>query len=524
MVESQVKELSKEVMLESVVYGHQAMQPVVALLKDFAEEALAHRPEGHAKQYVYGQFHDPALVQMVKEFAEPLLREALLLVVKRERKQAVDRALEASNRRFVDEGGADPAQIKAIFSELEEKVMRRQLVETGRRVDGRDARTIRPVVAEAGILPLTHGSALFTRGETQALVVATLGTSQDEQIIDALDRPEWRQRFMLHYNFPPYSVNEAAPMRAPGRREIGHGKLAWRALQAVMPDKTSFPYTLRLVSEITESNGSSSMATVCGASLAMMDGGVPLKAPVAGIAMGLIKEDDAVVVLSDILGDEDFLGDMDFKVAGTSQGVTALQMDIKIRGITPAIMETALSQAWDGIGHLLGCMALALDRPRVELRETAPTITTFMIPKDKIREVIGSGGKVIREICEVSGAKVDLEDDGTVRIAAVKQSAGDKAKRMIMDIACEPEIGTIYHGTVVKIMEFGAFVNIGSRDGLVHISELASKRVKTVSDVVAEGDKVYVQLVGMERGKLKLSMRTVDQVTGLPLEASESPA
>jgi polyribonucleotide nucleotidyltransferase len=393
------------------------------------------------------------------------------------------------------------------------------ILDSGKRIDGRDTKTVRPIVCEVGLLPRTHGSALFTRGETQALVVTTLGTGDDEQIIDALEG-EYREHFMLHYNFPPYSVGEAKRMGSPGRREIGHGKLAWRALRPLLPSKEAFPYTIRVVSEITESNGSSSMATVCGSSLSLMDAGVPLPAPVAGIAMGLIKEDRGFAVLSDILGDEDHLGDMDFKVAGTQKGVTSLQMDIKITSITEEIMKFALGQAKDGRMHILGEMAKALTTAREGVNENAPRITTISIPKDKIREVIGSGGKVIREITETTGAKIDIEDDGTIKVAAVDQSAADKAIAWIKGIVAEAEIGVIYTGKVVKIMDFGAFVNfLGSKDGLVHISEISPQRIGKVSDVVNVGDEVRVKVLGVDdRGKVKLSMKAVDQKTGEDLQ------
>jgi polyribonucleotide nucleotidyltransferase len=371
-------------------------------------------------------------------------------------------------------------------------------------------------------LPLTHGSALFTRGETQALVTTTLGTGQDEQLIDSLEG-SYREHFMLHYNFPPYSVGECSFRLAPGRREIGHGKLAWRAVRPLLPAKEDFPYTIRVVSEITESNGSSSMATVCGASLSLMDAGVPLSRPVAGIAMGLIKEGDDFAVLSDILGDEDHLGDMDFKVAGTASGITALQMDIKITSITKEIMEVALNQARDGRMHILGEMNKALTSAREDVSGNAPRITVINIPKDKIREVIGTGGKVIREICEETGAKIDIEDDGTVKVAAVDQDQAQAALDWIRSIVAEPEIGEIYSGKVVKVVDFGAFVNfLGPRDGLVHISELAPERVNTVTDVVKEGDAVKVKCIGMDRGKVKLSMKRVNQDTGEDLEAKAS--
>jgi polyribonucleotide nucleotidyltransferase len=420
--------------------------------------------------------------------------------------------------RAIESLGEDEAALAlapGVLKELESSVVRGSILETKKRIDGRGTRDVRQILGEVGILPRTHGSALFTRGETQALVTTTLGTGQDEQIIDALDG-DYRQHFMLHYNFPPYSVGEVKRMIPPGRREIGHGKLAWRALKPVMPSQEEFPYTVRVVSEITESNGSSSMATVCGSSLAMMDAGVPITRPVAGIAMGLIKEDDGVAVLSDILGDEDHLGDMDFKVAGSEKGVTSLQMDIKITSITKDIMAEALDQAREGRLHILGEMARALDHAREGVSDHAPRITVINIPREKIREVIGTGGKVIREITETTGAKIDIDDDGTVKVAAVDQTQGQAAIDWIKSITAEPEVGEIYSGKVVKVVDFGAFVNfMGSRDGLVHISELAPHRVKTVGDVVNEGDMVKVKCIGIDdRGKVKLSMKVVDQETG----------
>ena len=402
-----------------------------------------------------------------------------------------------------------------MFKAVEQDLVRGAIIETGNRIDGRDTKTVRPIFSEVGIVPRAHGSALFTRGETQALVVATLGTGQDEQIIDALEG-EYRENFMLHYNFPPYSVGEAGRVGSPGRREIGHGKLAWRSVHPLLPTKEGFPYTIRVVSEITESNGSSSMATVCGTSLALMDAGVPLIRPIAGIAMGLIKEGERFAVLSDILGDEDHLGDMDFKVAGTEQGVTALQMDIKITSITEEIMRVALAQAADGRKHILGEMSKALTGAREGVSDTAPRITIINIPKDKIREVIGSGGKVIREITEVTGAKIDIEDDGTIKVAATDGQAAQRAIDWIKGIVAEPEVGQIYPGKVVKVVDFGAFVNfLGSRDGLVHISELSAQRVGKVADVVKVGDAVKVKVLGLDdRGKVKLSMKSVDQQTG----------
>jgi polyribonucleotide nucleotidyltransferase len=406
---------------------------------------------------------------------------------------------------------------------VESEIVRGRILEEGRRIDGRDLKTVRPIVSEVGFLPRTHGSALFTRGETQAIVVATLGTGEDEQMIDSLEGT-YKESFMLHYNFPPYSVGETGRMGSPGRREVGHGKLAWRAVHPMLPASHEFPYTLRVVSEITESNGSSSMATVCGTSLALMDAGVPLKAPVAGIAMGLIKEGERFAVLSDILGDEDHLGDMDFKVAGTANGVTALQMDIKIQGITEEIMFSALDQAKAGRLHILGEMNKALGHARAELGEHAPRIEVLKIPVDKIREVIGSGGKVIREIVEKTGAKINVEDDGTVKVASANADSIRAAIKWIQGIAAEPEAGQIYQGTVVKIVEFGAFVNFfGSRDGLVHVSQLAPQRVANVKDVVKEGDKVYVKFMGMdERGKVRLSMKAVDQQTGQEIKAERT--
>jgi len=428
---------------------------------------------------------------------------------------------------FAPEGVENPPHDKlvvaAVFKELEAKIVRWNILDTGRRIDGRDVKTVRPIVAEVGVLPRTHGSALFTRGETQALVVTTLGTGEDEQYVDALTGT-YKETFLLHYNFPPFSVGETGRLGSPGRREIGHGKLAWRALHPMLPSKDEFPYTIRVVSEITESNGSSSMATVCGASLSLMDAGVPLRAPTAGIAMGLILEGSRYAVLSDILGDEDHLGDMDFKVAGTEAGVTSLQMDIKIAGITEEIMRVALSQAKDGRLHILGEMAKAITAARAELGEHAPRIETFKIPVDKIRDVIGTGGKVIREIVEKTGAKINIEDDGSVKVASADGESIKAAINWIKSITSEPEVGQIYDGTVVKVMDFGAFVNFfGSKDGLVHISQLASQRVQKTTDVVKEGDKVKVKLLGFDdRGKVRLSMRAVDQQTGEDLEAKQA--
>jgi polyribonucleotide nucleotidyltransferase len=467
-----------------------------------------------------------AVARRVRELAESGLRDAYKEVDKTARRDRIDEVKTAAKATLETEEITGDI-VGSAFKSLEKDIVRLAILDTGSRIDGRDTKTVRPITAQVGVLPRAHGSALFTRGETQVLNVTTLGTGQDEQIIDALDG-DYREHFMLHYNFPPYSVGEAGRMGAPGRREIGHGKLAWRALHPLLPAKDDFPYTIRVVSEVTESNGSSSMATVCGSSLSMMDAGVPLKQPVAGIAMGLIKEGERFAVLSDILGDEDHLGDMDFKVAGTSGGITSLQMDIKITSITEEIMKIALGQAHDGRIHILGEMAKALTVAREEVSGNAPRITTLSIPKDKIREVIGTGGKVIREICETTGAKIDIEDDGTIKVAAVDSEAALKAIDWIKSIVAEPEVGVIYTGKVVKVVDFGAFVNfLGNRDGLVHISELAQGRTNKVTDVVNEGDVVKVKVLGIdERGKVRLSMRVVDQQTGAPLaaEASNSPA
>jgi polyribonucleotide nucleotidyltransferase len=461
---------------------------------------------------------EDASVAVLKARLEALARGPLTEAYRETVKQSRVEKLAAAKKTVLDTIAAenlDTVKAKELLKALEADIVRNAILDTGLRIDGRDTKTIRPIYVEVGLLPRTHGSALFTRGETQALCVATLGTGDDEQIIDALEG-EYRERFLLHYNFPPYSVGEAGRFGSPGRREIGHGKLAWRAIRPLLPSKEQFPYTLRVVSEITESNGSSSMATVCGSSLALMDAGVPLPRSVAGIAMGLIKEDRGFAVLSDILGDEDHLGDMDFKVAGTERGVTALQMDIKITSITPEIMRIALDQAKEGRMHILGEMAKGLNRPRESVSQNAPRITVIHIPRDKIREVIGSGGKVIREITEVTGTKIDIEDDGTIKVAATDERAAKAAIDWIRGIVAEPEIGVIYDGKVVKTADFGAFVNfLGSRDGLVHISELAQGRVAKTTDVVNVGDAVKVKVIGFdERGKVKLSMRVVDQQTG----------
>jgi polyribonucleotide nucleotidyltransferase len=519
MVESEAKELSEEIMLGAVMFGHRHFQPVIEAIIRLAEKAAKEPRELTLPD-------NAALENEMRGISEKELRAAYSIPDKMERHKAVDAAKERVIGHFSPEGTANPKysklQVGGVFKDLEGKIVRWNILDTGHRIDGRDLKTVRPIVCEVGVLPRTHGSALFTRGETQALVVATLGTGEDEQWIDAL-QGTYKESFLLHYNFPPFSVGETGRIGAPGRREIGHGKLAWRAIHPVLPEKTEFPYTIRVVSEITESNGSSSMATVCGTSLSLMDAGVPLKRPTAGIAMGLILEDKRFAVLSDILGDEDHLGDMDFKVAGTERGVTSLQMDIKISGITEEIMRVALAQAKDGRMHILGEMSKALTSARAELGEHAPRIEVFSIPVDKIREVIGSGGKVIREIVEKTGAKIDISDDGTVKVASAKAESIKSAINWIKSIASEPEVGHIYDGTVVKVMDFGAFVNFfGAKDGLVHISQLAPRRVQKTTDVVKEGDRVKVKLLGFdERGKVRLSMKVVDQETGEDLEAKQ---
>jgi len=509
MVESEAQQLPEDVMLGAVMFGHTHFQPVLEAIIGLAERA-AKEPLPLAERTGY----EAALKKLETSGIEAELRVAYEEKVKQARYAKVGEVKKKAKALFA-EGEANPVDVSDAFKHLEAQVVRFNILDTGLRIDGRDTKTVRPIVAEIGILPRAHGAALFTRGETQALVVTTLGTGSDEQIIDALDG-EYREAFMLHYNFPPYSVGEAGRMGSPGRREIGHGKLAWRAVRPLLPAKADFPYTIRVVSEITESNGSSSMATVCGTSLALMDAGVPMKAPVAGIAMGLILEGERFAVLSDILGDEDHLGDMDFKVAGTSEGVTSLQMDIKIAGITENIMKVALDQAKGGRLHILGEMAKAITENRTGVKETAPRITTFTIPKDKIREVIGSGGKVIREIVEKTGCKIDIEDDGTIKVASTDNAASEAAINWIKSIASEPEVGVIYKGKVVKIVDFGAFVNFfGARDGLVHVSEMAPRRVNKPSDVVQEGQEVRVKVLGIdERGKVRLSMKVVDQATG----------
>ncbi|WP_312785259.1 polyribonucleotide nucleotidyltransferase [Brevundimonas sp.] len=513
MVESEAKELSEEKMLEALMFAHAGMQPVIDAIIDLAEHA--------AKEPFDFQAEDHSdVVASIKKLVGEDIKAAYAHPGKYDRRSGVDAAKKTAAAALVktDENpeGVDSSKFSAAFKECEADVLRRDIIENAHRVDGRALDKVRAIVSEVGVLPRTHGSSLFTRGETQALVVATLGTGEDEQYIDSL-QGTYKESFLLHYNFPPYSVGEAGRMGSPGRREIGHGKLAWRAIRPMLPTKEDFPYTIRLVSEITESNGSSSMATVCGSSLALMDAGVPLVRPVSGIAMGLILEPSGeFAILSDILGDEDHLGDMDFKVAGTSEGITSLQMDIKVAGITKEIMEQALTQASAGRLHILDEMSKAMDAPRAELGEHAPKIETIKIPVDKIREVIGSGGKVIREIVEKTGAKIDIGDDGTIKVAANDQEKIDAAKNWINSIAAEPEMGAIYTGKVVKVVDFGAFVNFfGAKDGLVHVSQIALERVANPADVLSEGQEVKVKFLGFDdRGKTKLSMKVVDQATG----------
>ena len=518
MVESQADELSEDVMLGAVMFGHKEFQPVIDACVRMAEKA-AKEPRDVPEN------DDSELQAKVAGMAQEGLKAAYQEADKQTRQGKIAELRDAVTAELVapDASPDEKNAVSGAFKGLESDIVRGDILDTEKRIDGRGLADVRSIVSEVGILPRTHGSSLFTRGETQALVVATLGTGDDEQFVDALEGT-YRENFMLHYNFPPYSVGETGRVGFTGRREIGHGKLAWRALKAMLPSKDEFPYTLRLVSEVTESNGSSSMATVCGSSLAMMDAGVPLKKPVAGIAMGLIKEGDRFAVLSDILGDEDHLGDMDFKVAGTEDGVTSLQMDIKITGITEEIMQVALDQVKGGRTHILGEMAKALTSARDEMGEYAPKIETIQVPQDKIREVIGTGGKVVREIVETSGAKIDIGDDGLIKVASSDAAAIKSALDQINSIVAEPEVGLIYDGTVVKTMDFGAFVNFfGKRDGLVHISQLADHRVENTTDIVKEGDSVKVKLVGFDdRGKVRLSMKVVDQETGEDLEGKTS--
>ena len=517
MVESEARELSEDVMLGAVMFGQENIQPVIQAIIRLAEKA-AKEPWDLAAPETNGS------ADQVRKLAESDLRDAYKIAEKMPRQERIAEVKAKTIEAVTAEGEeADPAAADA-FKALEKDIVRGSILETSKRIDGRDLSTVRPITCEVGMLPRAHGSAVFTRGETQALVVATLGTGEDEQYVDAL-QGTYKESFLLHYNFPPYSVGETGRVGFTGRREVGHGKLAWRALRPMLPDRESFPYTMRVVSEITESNGSSSMATVCGASLAMMDAGIPITHPVAGIAMGLILEQDKHAVLSDILGDEDHLGDMDFKVAGTSDGITSLQMDIKITGITEAIMKTALEQAKDGRLHILDEMKKAIEQARPELGEHAPRIELITIPVDKIREVIGPGGAVIRQMVEETGAKIDISDDGTVKVASASAQSINEALDRIKAITSEPEVGVIYRGTVVKVVDFGAFVNFfGPKDGLVHISQLADERVRQVTDVVKEGDSVFVKLMGFDdRGKVRLSMKVVDQKTGDEIPREDKP-
>ncbi len=518
MVESEASELSEDDMLGAVAFGHKAFQDIIDAVISLAEKA-AREPR------IVEEVDTSDELAKVTALVEDDLRTAYKIVDKQERTGAVAQARDKAMAELCnaeDDAALNSQVVGDALKSVEKSIVRGNILDTGSRIDGRTLVDVRQIVSEVGILPRAHGTALFTRGETQALVVTTLGTGEDEQFVDALEGT-YKEKFLLHYNFPPYSVGETGRVGFTGRREVGHGKLAWRALRAVLPSADEFPYTIRIVSEITESNGSSSMATVCGASLSMMDAGVPLKRPVAGIAMGLIKEDERYAVLSDILGDEDHLGDMDFKVAGTEDGITSLQMDIKITGITEEIMKVALAQAKDGRIHILNEMSNALTEARPEMGEYAPRIETLKIPVDKIREVIGTGGKIIRQIVEETGAKVDIQDDGTIKVASSDGPSIEAAIKWIKSITDEPEVGVIYDGKVVKVVDFGAFVNFfGPRDGLVHISELAPGRVGQVTDVVKEGDSVKVKLVGFDqRGKVRLSMKLVDQETGEDLSEED---
>ena len=505
MIESEAHELSEKQMLDAVVLGQENYKTVIEAIISLAKKAAKEPWDLKEKDEEIKNLPSKINEDFGKEFID-----AYKITEKQKRSEKLSSLRNEISEKFVSET-LSPVLVSDAIKNVEKDIVRGELINTGNRIDGRDTKTVRPIVCETGVLERTHGSALFTRGETQALVVSTLGTGQDEQRIDAIDG-EYTENFMLHYNFPPYSVGEVGRIGSTSRREIGHGKLAWRAIHPMLPSKEKFPYTYRVVSEITESNGSSSMATVCGTSMSLMDAGVPLERPVAGIAMGLIKENDKYVILSDILGDEDHLGDMDFKVAGTSEGITSLQMDIKITSITAEIMEEALAQAKDGRFHILGEMAKAIDKPNQSISQYAPTITNLQINKDKIREVIGKGGAVIREISETTGAKIEINDEGLVSIAAVDQKSGNDALEWIKGIVEEPEIGKIYDGKVIKIMDFGAFVNfMGSTDGLVHISQLKNERVEKVEDVISEGDIVKVKVLDIDsRGKIKLSMKAVD--------------
>jgi len=507
MVESEAKELSEEVMLGAVMFGHEQMQAAIQAIRELASEAGKPAWDWNAPA------GNESVEQQVSAVARDLLIEAYQVAEKQARTERLNslRASVVERLATGDEGTPSVDAVKTAFHDLEYRIVRDRILDGNPRIDGRDTRTVRPITVQTGVLPRTHGSALFTRGETQALVVATLGTDRDAQVIDAIEG-ERRERFMLHYNFPPYSTGETGRVGSPKRREIGHGRLAKRGVAAVMPQAESFPYVVRVVSEITESNGSSSMASVCGTSLALMDAGVPIKAPVAGIAMGLIKEGDRFAVLSDILGDEDHLGDMDFKVAGTTNGVTALQMDIKIDGITREIMEKALEQAREGRLHILGRMGEAISAHRTEMSSYAPRFITFKINPEKIRDVIGKGGATIRALTEETGTSIDITDDGSVKIASTDQAAGEEARRRIEELTADVEVGRVYTGRVVKIMDFGAFVAIlPGRDGLVHISQISNDRVENVSDFLKEGDSVTVKVLEVDKqGRIRLSMKAVD--------------
>ncbi len=523
MVESEVAELDETIMLDAVNFAHESYQEVITLINDFASECK--KPDFKIADEIPEK--DVAR-QKVTKLGTDSIRNAYKITTKLERQDAIADAKKEVISEFAqeikdEENPISESMIKNLLKELEKSIVRKDLLKSGIRIDGRDTKTVRPIDCEVSLLPQSHGCALFTRGETQALVTTTLGTGSDEKIVDGLDE-EYRERFMLHYNFPPYSVGECGRMGTPGRREIGHGKLAWRAINPMLPAKVDFPYTLRVVSEITESNGSSSMATVCGATLALMDAGVPLKKPVAGIAMGLIKEDDEFCVLTDIMGDEDHLGDMDFKVAGTKDGITSLQMDIKITSITKDIMKQALEQAHAGRLHILGEMEKALTGPREEVKDNAPRIEVIKIPPEKIGNVIGSGGKTIKEITETTNSKVDISNDGVVMVSSLNKASILEAIEWIKELTEDPEIGALYCGNVVKVLEVGAFVNfMGKHDGFIHISEFTNERVENINDVVKEGQQIKVKLLGTDRGKYKLSARLVDQDTGEELEDLRPP-
>ncbi len=499
MVESEASGLTEEEMLNAVKFGHEGFVPIIKMIEDLAKECK--KPDWVVEKKDLSEVKN----KLESEFTEEL-KKAFSIKDKQERSNLISEITDKAKKLYEEDENYTDLDVNSELKNLEKRIVRTDILKNKNRIDGRGLSDVRPIMCEVGILPRVHGSALFTRGETQAIVTTTLGTSDDEQKIESLEGLQ-KERFMLHYNFPPFSVGETGRI-GTGRREIGHGKLAWRAINSSLPSKESFPYTFRIVSEITESNGSSSMATVCGSSLALMDAGVPIKEPVAGIAMGLIKEGDDFSVLSDILGDEDHLGDMDFKVAGTKDGITSLQMDIKITGITFEIMEQALKQAKDGRIHILGEMNKALSKSREDVGKHTPKMEKITVDKKDIATVIGKGGATIREIVEVSGAKVDINDEGEVTVAAPDEESRNKAMQMIKDLTAKAELNKIYNGKVMKIMEFGAFVNfLGKQDGLVHISELADKRVGKVTDVVKEGDEVKVKVIGFDRGKVKLSIK-----------------